>query len=346
MQKKSIIVSRIIMGIISLSSAVYLIHFMYTDIQASMTANDMAVLHNEALNIQHNLGESLDTPVQISDISDIPPISEKSKPVSENTSEAMTTDITTIQESITDKTTDISATQKSVADVPEIETLKPLKIMPSMQELWHKNNDTVGWLKISDTKIDNIVVQSTDNDYYLHTNFDGEESQPGTLFVDYRCCINDYEENQSSNIIIYGHKQLSGTMFGTLTYYKNNLKFYKDNPTIEFSTLYKEYTYKIVSVFVAATKEQNAQNGIVFDYQNYIDLSDKERYDDFIEQITSRSQISTSVDTKYGDSFLTLSTCSYEFDNARFVVVARRTRENESTTVDTSTAKLTNTTIY
>ena len=37
----------------------------------------------------------------------------------------------------------------------------------------------------------------------------------------------------------------------------------------------------------------------------------------------------TNVDVQYGDSLLTLSTCSGTFDNARLVVCARRLREGE-----------------
>ena len=56
--------------------------------------------------------------------------------------------------------------------------------------------------------------------------------------------------------------------------------------------------------------------------------------------LNERSQIVTSVDVRYGDEFLTLSTCSNEFEPSRFVIFARKTRKGEDTEVDTSAAYL------
>ena len=51
-----------------------------------------------------------------------------------------------------------------------------------------------------------------------------------------------------------------------------------------------------------------------------------------------RSLFDTSVDVEYGDELLTLSTCTYEFKEARFVVVARRVRDGEDSKVDVDQA--------
>lgn len=47
------------------------------------------------------------------------------------------------------------------------------------------NSDTVGWLFIPGTKINYPIVQTTDNDKYLHTGFNGEDNVAGTIFLDY-----------------------------------------------------------------------------------------------------------------------------------------------------------------
>ncbi len=54
----------------------------------------------------------------------------------------------------------------------------------------------------------------------------------------------------------------------------------------------------------------------------------------------SRSQIITTVDYRYGDRFITLSTCSNEFSNSRFVVVARKVRDGEDVGVNVLDAKV------
>ena len=60
----------------------------------------------------------------------------------------------------------------------------------------------------------------------------------------------------------------------------------------------------------------------------------------FVEEIKKRSIFNTNVNVLPDDKLLTLSTCSYEFSDARLVVVARLCRENEDTTVDTSEATI------
>jgi len=324
-----------------LSAAACFGKFIITDIQADMLSQSLLDQHN---------GKTEDDESKPAILA-IEPIHYTSPPKETPAETETVTTVTAIQSSEAEIETSVFAEEETIQQESVIQQTEPvlqnaLSILPAMKALWKHNNDTAGWLKISNTKIDNIVVQTSNNDTYLHTSYEGKESQPGTLFIDYRCNLNDYEENQSSNIIIYGHNQVTGTMFGTLTNYKNNLQFYKDNPTIRLSSLYCDYTYKIVSVFVAATEEKNATDGKVFDYQNYIDLTDQTVFNEFVNQIKTRSQISIPVDIEYGDSFLTLSTCSYEVSNARFVVIARRVRNGEDISVDTSSAFLTNTVIY
>lgn len=59
-----------------------------------------------------------------------------------------------------------------------------------------------------------------------------------------------------------------------------------------------------------------------------------------MKNITERSEIITGVDVEEGDQFMTLSTCSNEFEPSRFIVIGRKVREGESNEVDTSLAKL------
>ncbi|MBE6839470.1 MAG: class B sortase [Ruminococcus sp.] len=225
----------------------------------------------------------------------------------------------------------------------------PLPLTPLAQELLKENPDTVGWLKINNTNVNYPVVQKKSledggNDYYTNHSFDGSANRKGAVFSDYRTTIED--RYQSDNIVIYAHNEAANDMFGDLDLYKNSggddwnpkaLEFYKANPTFEFSTNYTTSTYKIMAVFVTMRTDEYDDIPL-FDYQNYIDFTE-DRYNDFIDNIEKRNKLSTDVDYKYGDRFVTLSTCSNEASDARLVIIGRRVRDGESTKVDTSAAE-------
>ena len=69
-------------------------------------------------------------------------------------------------------------------------------------------------------------------EYIEHYSKCLNKSQPGTVMADFRAHFNDYDFNQCDNIILYGHNQASGEMFGTLKNYKitkqntSNFSFY------------------------------------------------------------------------------------------------------------------------
>lgn len=212
------------------------------------------------------------------------------------------------------------------------------ELLPGAQQLLDINSDTVGYICIEGTEVDFPIVQCGDNDTYLKTAFDGSSNKAGTVFLDYRNVLT--AGRRSDNLILYGHNQRDRTMFGSLKDYKKNLEHYREHPTITFNSNYQSDTYKIFAYFVTEALPSQTSDGIIFDYHNYTDLSDKDRYDSFISNIMERSQIITSVDVQYGDEFLTLSTCSNEFEPSRFVIFARKTRKNEDAAVDVSSAYL------
>ena len=219
-----------------------------------------------------------------------------------------------------------------------VDSLTGHEIMPGAKELLALNPETVGYIKIDGTEVDFPVVQAADNDRYLTTSFDGSYNKAGTVFLDYRCVLTD--KKRSDNLVVYGHNQRDRTMFGSLKDYKNNLEHYKAHPTITFNSNYRSDTYKIFAYFVTEVEPRQTADGYIFDYHNYIDLSDDARYERFISDIRERSQIITGVDVKQSDEFLTLSTCSNEFEPSRFVIFARKVRKGESADVDTSAASL------
>lgn len=242
-------------------------------------------------------------------------------------------------------------TQATTTAPPETEGAEeteppPLVMLASIESFVEENPDTAGWLVVPNTKINDVVVQTTDNDYYLDRDFYGNKNIAGQIYVDFRCIINDYDNKQTDNVVIYGHNQADLSMFGSLKNYKikkdntRNFDFYLQNPTFSFSSLYEEYTYKIIAMFVIEVEPYQTRNGIVFDYHNYVNFGQKRPFEEFTENIMARTAVNTGVDFNEDDKFMTLSTCSNEFEPSRFVVIGRRVRDGESATVDTSLAEI------
>ncbi len=192
------------------------------------------------------------------------------------------------------------------------------------KKLLEQNPDTVGYITIDKTQVDNPVVQTVDNDYYLSTGFDGQEFRAGTVFMDYTDIIGPYPDEWSENIVLYGHNMADNTMFGSLRRYRQDLEFYQESPFITFSTNYADYTYVIFGLIITGGDPDSD-----FLYWTMEELDDKKTFDSYVNSVESKNMIDNPLDVSYGDSILTLSTCYSDEDNSRFLVVARRLRENE-----------------
>lgn len=244
----------------------------------------------------------------------------------------------------------ISNLQQQMAEAEEKAEAEPVSniegypsdYLPKFASFYKENEDIKGWLKIPNTNVNFPVVQTVDNDYYHRLGFNKEYDYYGTPYLDYEVDV----KKPSTNVIIYGHNIKSdGQMFNDLTKYKN-LDFYKSNPVVNFDSVYKTGSYKIIGAFI--TNALPAQDeGKTFEYTHFVDTDSKEEFDEFVNEVKRRSIFNTPVDVEFGDQLLTLSTCTYEFrPEARFVVVARRVRENESEEVDTSKAEMNATAYY
>ena len=148
-------------------------------------------------------------------------------------------------------------------------------ILKKFEKLYEKNKDLAGWLTIDDTTIDYPVMYTPDdNEHYLHLDFDGNWSDPGTPFIDQNCRP---FENRTTNILIYGHNMKSGIMFRELLQYENE-DFYKKHKYIEFDTLYETGRYEVIAVF----RSQIYPDGDTehYHYYEFFDASDKKEFDE------------------------------------------------------------------
>lgn len=178
-----------------------------------------------------------------------------------------------------------------------------------------KNSDVIGWLTVPGTNLDMPIVHTTDNSYYLTHNLDKQTYKKGWPFLDYR---ND-AENLGHNSIIYGHNMGDGDLFGELEQFEN-LDFLNQHPVIYFGTANTDRYWKIFAVY---TTDVN------FYYINTSFPTDQD-FATLVSQMRAQSMFNTTVDVAPTDDILTLSTCTYTFDNARFVIEARLVRPGEN----------------
>lgn len=181
--------------------------------------------------------------------------------------------------------------------------------------LYEENKDLAGWLSIEGMRIDYPVMQSEDEKYYLHHDFYGNDSKYGCLYVKEQADL-----DTGTNFIIYGHNMKDGSMFGELDQYLEE-SFYKEHPIVSFDTLYEERTYEIIAVF--RSQVYNADDE-VFKYYQFYEADTQEEFEEFYSHIKELSLYDTGVEAKFGDTFLTLSTCAYHVQDGRLVVVAKR----------------------
>ncbi|HHY83576.1 MAG TPA: class B sortase [Clostridiales bacterium] len=194
---------------------------------------------------------------------------------------------------------------------PAADPVSKLTIMKRYDQLREINKDIIGWISIPGTSINYPVVKSDNNSYYLDHNIYGEKARSGAIFMDYR----NNAAAKDRHIIIYGHHMRDGSMFTGLMKYKKQ-KFFEENSIIRFDTLYEEIEWEIFSVYVTPS-----------DYRYTItEFQSDEDFLEFIEKAKKKSMFKKDIELTKDDQILTLSTCTYEYDDARFVVHARRVR--------------------
>ncbi len=208
-------------------------------------------------------------------------------------------------------------------------------IFIGFEALKKQNKDIRAWMKIEGTNINNPVYQTNNNDFYVEHDMEKRSSRYGALFIDKDARIG--KESNSQNVVVYGHHMKDGTMFGPLKKY-TDIDFYKEHPVIDFTTLYREGKYKVFAVFITNTIEAH-DNGEIFNYRKHT-FADEESFLKFIDEVKKRSIINTGVEVLGDDEIITLSTCTYEFDEARLVVMARRVRDGETDIMNTSSAEV------
>lgn len=171
------------------------------------------------------------------------------------------------------------------------------------------NSDCVAWIRIDGTEIDYPVVQGHDNSFCLKHLFDGEWNSTGCIFLDSRV-EPDLSDRHS---VLYGHHMKNGTMFSDIANYKDQT-YYESHATGMILTLTENYRIEFFAGYVASADDEDAWK---------VTFATEDEYVGWLNETVGRSWFKSEVIPTAEDRVITLSTCSYEFNNARFVLIGR-----------------------
>ncbi len=177
------------------------------------------------------------------------------------------------------------------------------------------NSDYAGWLTIEGTNIDYPVMYTpNDPEYYLRRSFEKKYSKSGVPFIDGACTLD------SNNLAIHGHNMKNGTMFSELLRYEDKY-FAKIYPYITFADKDGENVYQIIAAFYT---QIYTEDDIAFKYYDYFGELDSEQMARYLNNIEQIALYYDDVAVTAEDKLLTLSTCAYQIEDGRFVVVAKK----------------------
>lgn len=198
------------------------------------------------------------------------------------------------------------------------------KLTEQVNEKHKQNSDTVGWLQVPGTTIDDVVVwYPKNNNYYYRRGFDKNYSFNGVFWADYRCKFDGGTEGLAPNTVLYGHSLSDDPMdknklFSPTKLFKDE-EFAKETPYIYFSLADQDLVWEVFAVFFATVE---LPYNIPFP-QDFAGI---------VSECVKRSIYTYDTQVTASDKILTLSTCIYALpdgtpiaypNNYRYVVMAK-----------------------
>lgn len=181
-------------------------------------------------------------------------------------------------------------------------------VLPEYQELAKENSDFLGWISIEGTHIDYPVMQTLgDTEYYLHRNFEKDDSYAGVPFV------GSGDMKKEGDIFLYGHNMRNGTMFADLLNYQNQ-DHYEAHPLVQLDTLWEHRTYEIFTVLYAQEDDWVGGSDALFHVTDGKNLSEQRAY--FLK-LKQYGIYETGIIPDGSTSLLYLVTCCYQTNGGR-----------------------------
>lgn len=176
------------------------------------------------------------------------------------------------------------------------------------EKLQAVNDDVVGWIYLENSKINYPIVLGDDNSYYLNRLYDRTYNGSGSIFMDYR----NSGDFSDTHTILYGHHMNNGSMFAGIAKYKQQ-SYYDEHPYCLILTPEQNYKLEFFAGYVASVETDLTAWDLSFDSE--------EDYQEWLAAAIAKSTFVSDVQPTAEDKIVTLSTCTYEFENARYVLV-------------------------
>lgn len=212
------------------------------------------------------------------------------------------------KEKKTDPAEEKSKGEGQVQDQAEEEEYETAPIEVDFKGLQKENSDVAGWIYCPDTVVDYPVMHGDDNNLYLHHLASRAYNFAGCIFED---CRNTRRQMDPATIL-YGHHMKDGSMFAMLHKYTEQ-EYYDKHPSMYYLTPKQNYRLDIIMGYVAQ------ENDPV--YALFINAKEMREY---LHSVKKKSSFKPAVkyDIDSLDKVIALSTCAYEFNNARYIVIA------------------------
>ena len=174
-----------------------------------------------------------------------------------------------------------------------------------------KSPDYAAWIYSPDTVINYPIVYTDNNFYYLDHIPVEQYNSAGTLFIDCKCAA-DFSDQ---NTLIYGHNMNDGSMFASIREYAKQ-EYYDAHPVIYISTPDFNYRLDLIAGFLTEPTSFACANN----------FDEPEQFMAYIEAIQAMSTFKSDVEVTEEDRVVSLSTCTYEINDGRYVVVGKLTQ--------------------
>ena len=184
--------------------------------------------------------------------------------------------------------------RERIIDDPALPEPEPFVPAMDFDELRESIPDIVGWILSEGTPINYPLVQTDDNSFYLTHLPDKSQNNLGSVFLDYR----NNADFSDTNIFIYGHNTTSGTMFGTLKNYTDQ-QYFDAHDVVQIFTPYNNFDVQLFAGYLLDSRYEHPPLGFVGETD----------FDEYIDDLKSRTFLQSDVQVSYGDTIVFLCTC-------------------------------------